>query len=79
LFQLKGQARSPFVGAKEHAARDDRTIRQGLEYHMERKRDAFKAKLSAAPIGRRFERIAGSRGGIFGAVKLDKSTHLVKH
>jgi hypothetical protein len=65
------------VGAKEHAARDDRTIRQGLGYHMERKRDAFKAKLSAAQIPSAFEHRPGSRGGIFAAVLLDKSTHLL--
>jgi hypothetical protein len=44
---------------------------------MERNRGTFKVKLSAAPIPCVFGHIAGSRGGIFGAVKLDKSTHLL--
>jgi hypothetical protein len=52
-------SQKPVCRAKEHAARDDRTIRQGLDYHMERKRDAFKVKLSATPIRCRFGHIAG--------------------
>src|SRR5436309_2651248 len=50
LLSAERASQKPVWGAQEHAARDDRTIRQGLGYHMERKRDAFKAKLSAAPI-----------------------------
>jgi hypothetical protein len=44
---------------------------------MERNRGTFKVKLSAAPIPCGFGHIAGSSGGIFGATKLDKSTHLI--
>jgi hypothetical protein len=72
-------SQKPVWGAKEHAARDDRTIRQGLGYHMERKRGAFKVKLGAAPNRFPFEHIVGFRGGNSAAVKLDKRTHLSKY
>jgi hypothetical protein len=36
-------------------------VRQGLGYHMERKRGAFKVKLSAASIRCLFDDIASSR------------------
>jgi hypothetical protein len=41
-------SQKPVAGAKEHAARDDRAIRQGLEHHMEHERGAFKVKSSNA-------------------------------
>jgi hypothetical protein len=45
---------------------------------MERKRGTFKVKLSAALIRCPLERTAGFPDGISRAVKLDKSTQLLK-
>jgi hypothetical protein len=46
---------------------------------MERKRGTFKVKLSAAPFRCLFDRASALTGGIFGAIKLDKSTHSLKN
>jgi hypothetical protein len=40
-------------------------MRQGLDYHMERKRGTFKVKLSGAPIRCLFEHTAGSLAVFF--------------
>src|SRR3954453_6413646 len=72
-------SQKPVCRAKEHAARDDRTIRQGLDLSYGTETRRFQGETEGntnLPPGLDTWEVSGR---FFSAVKLDKSTNLPKY